>query len=205
VNSPADIPERMTQKEFAAHLGCSEPMVTKHKNAGRLVMEGRMVLVRESLARIESWKDPARGGDRTGKELAQAPLAAAIGQAVNQPPVSGAQGAASGDAERLNYNMQAAREKLAAAQLRELELAREAGALVLKQERDDAEFGRARAGREAVLSIPDRCAVLCAAKSDAAEVYAILMAECRRVCQLLAGQPDADAPAVSSDGVKAVA
>lgn len=187
MNSPAPIPERATQKEFAALLGCSEPMVTKHKDAGRLVMEGRMVKVRESLDRIAAWKDPARGGDRTGKPQQEAPaLAAATSTALASP--SGT------DADRLNYNIQAAREKLAAAQLRELELAREAGALVLKADRDAAEFGRARAGREAILSIPDRLAVQLAPKTDPAEIHALLMAECRRICNLLAAMPDADTP-----------
>lgn len=167
----------MSQREFARLLGCSEPMVTKHKDAGRLVMEGRQVCVRESLARIEAWKDPARGGDRTGKPVAESP--------------AGLPAAPATDAERLNYNVQAAREKLAAAQLRELELAREAEALVLKKERDDAEFGRARAGREAILSIPDRLATRLAAKTDPVEIHAMLLAECRRVCNLLAAMPDA--------------
>ena len=167
----------MSQREFARLLGCSEPMVTKHKDAGRLVMEGRQVCVRESLARIEAWKDPARGGDRTGKAAPDAP---AVGAS-----------AAGTEADRLNYNVQAAREKLAAAQLRELELAREAEALVLKKERDDAEFGRARAGREAILSIPDRLATRLAVKTDPVEIHAMLLAECRRICNLLASMPDA--------------
>lgn len=176
VNNPAGHPERMTQKEFAALIGCSAPMVTKHKDAGRLVMEGRLVCVSESLARIEAWKDPARGGDRTGRSLEPSAVSA---------------GASSTDPDRLNYNAQAAREKLAAAQLRELELAREAGDLVLKSERDDAEFGRARAGREAILSIPDRLATRLAPLTDAADIHEILLKECRRVCKLLASLPDA--------------
>jgi hypothetical protein len=162
-------------------------MVTKHKDAGRLVMEGRMVKVRESLDRIAAWKDPARGGDRTGKAQQEPPALPA--------QTSTGHGAATGsDADRLNYNIQAAREKLAAAQLRELELAREAGGLVLKADRDAAEFGRARAGREAILSIPDRLAVQLAPKTDPVEIHAILMAECRRICNLLAAMPDVDAP-----------
>ena len=181
MNLPDAIPAKATQKEFAALIGCSEPMVNKHKNAGRLVMEGRMVLVAESIARIDAWKDPARGGDRSGKAEQPAPAVAA--KSAGAP-------SGSSDSDRLNYNIQAAREKLATAQLRELELAREAGALVLKADRDAAEFGRARAGREAMLSIPDRLAVVLASKSDAADVHALLLAECRRVCNLLASQPD---------------
>lgn len=193
MNLPAQHPDRLPQKEFAALLGCSEAMVTKHKQAGRLVMEGKLVCVAESVARIEAWKDPARGGDRTGKP--DSPLAGAISGMLASQGAS-ASAAGGGDTDRLNYNVQAAREKLASAQLRELELAREAGSLVVKADRDAAEFGRARAGREAMLSIPDRLAVVLASKSDPAEVHALLLAECRRVCNLLAAMPDAGAGAV---------
>lgn len=199
MNSPAELPETMTQKDFATLLRVSEPMVVKHKRAGRLAMAGRLVLVRESLARIDAWKDPARGGDRgSGKPVEAAHSAA---QAAETPSlrltVIGA------DADRLNYNIQAAREKLAAAQLRELELAREAGELVLKADRDSAEFGRARAGREAILSIPDRLAVILAAKTDPAEIHALLLAECRRVCNLLASLTDATVPAAEVEAIAA--
>lgn len=182
MNSPDDLPVRLTQKEFASLIGCSPPMVTKHKDAGRLVMEGRLVCVRESIERIEAWKDPARGGDRTGRSQGGVPL----------PP------SASADADRTNYNVQAAREKLAAAQLRELELAREAGELVLKSERDDAEFGRARAGREAILSVPDRLATRLAVLTDPVEIHAVLLKECRRVCRALAALPDGAQDAADS-------
>lgn len=190
MNIAADHPDRLSQKDFAALIGCSAPMVTKHKDAGRLVMEGRMVCVRESIALIEAWKDPARGGDRGAKAATAA---------------AGAAGAPSSDADRLNYNAQAAREKLAAAQLRELELAREAGALVLKAERDDAEFGRARAGREAILSLPDRLATRLAPLTEANEIHGILLAECRRVCNLLAAMPDAGAAPANEAEQRAVA
>lgn len=176
MNLPANTPEKMTQKAFAALIGVTPPMVTKHKDAGRLVMEGRLVLVRESLERIHAGKDPARGGDRSGKEAESLP-----------PPANGA--SPSGDAERLNYNAQAAREKLAAAQLRELELAREAGELILKSDRDAAEFSRARAGREAVMSIADRVSTQLAPMTDPAQIHAFVSAECRKVCQLLESLP----------------
>lgn len=180
MNLPAhDLPERLSQKEFAALLGISPPMVTKHKAAGRLAMDGRLVMVRESIERIAAWKDPARGGDRTPGVKRDAGAGAAPGAA-----------AAGSDADRLNYNAQAAREKLAAAQLRELELAREAGALVLKKERDDAEFTRARAAREAILSIPDRLAARIVAAESTTAVHAMLLDECRRVCNLMAAMPD---------------
>lgn len=171
--NPADsTPERLSQKDFAALLGISAPMVCKHKKAGRLVMDGGLVLVEASMARIAAAKDPGRGGDRRHDGAHAATQAAGAAQQA-------------GD-DRSNYTVQAAREKLAAAQLRELELAREAGQLVLKQARDDAEFGRARMAREAIMALPDRLSVVLAAETSADAVHARLTAACRRICAQLA-------------------
>ena len=77
MNTSDDFPDRMTQKEFAALIGRSEPMVVKHKAAGRLVMDGRLVCVRASLVKIKAHTDPGRGGDHAGKPPANAPWGAA--------------------------------------------------------------------------------------------------------------------------------
>lgn len=190
VNAPTLPVNAVTQKAFAQLLGVSEPMVVKHKHAGRLVMDGKLVLVTESIAAINAWKDPARGGDRTGKAATATPIAAAVAQALHPSAPTG------GDADKFNYNIQAAREKLAAAQLRELELAREAGELVLAAEVDALVFDQARSGREALMSIPDRVATILAAETDPVVVHAKLTAECRKVCELLAAPP---APRVMLD------
>lgn len=182
VNVPDGYPDRVRQNEFAVLLGISPAMVNKHKNAGRLVMDGRLVVVRDSIDLIARVKDPARGGDRNGHPaLAMTPPPGAT------PPLGRASIPDQGDPDRLNYNAEAARHKRAEAQRSELMLAREAGELVSKRERDAAEFGRARAGREAVMSIADRISVRVAAESDAHACYRIIEAECRRVCDLLAG------------------
>lgn len=180
VNEAAELPQEATQKAFAQLLGVSEPMVVKHKQSGRLVMAGKLVRVAESIARIHAWKNPARGGDRTGKVQAHSPMAAAVAQALHPAPTS------SGNADKSNYNLQAAREKLAAAQLRELELAREAGDLVLAAAVEALVFDQARQAREALMSIPDRVATILAAETDPAVVYARLTTECRKVCDQLA-------------------
>lgn len=184
-------PERLSQKDFAALLGISAPMVSKHKKAGRLVMDGGLVLVEASMARIAAAKDPGRGGDRR-HDSAQAGAQAA--SAAPPPWLPGD--------DRSNYTVQAAREKLAAAQLRELELAREAGQLVLKQARDDAEFGRARMAREAIMALPDRLSVVLAAEASPETVHALLTAACRKICAELArgsASPAADAQDVATD------
>lgn len=182
-------PATLSQKEFAVLLGISPPMVTKHKQAGRLVMDEdnpKLVRVAESIAAINAWKDPARGGDRTGKAETDSPRVASPAVSAAARTSSGEAVGQGGDADRLNYNAQAARHKLAEAQRSELMLAREAGELVNKAERDAAEFGRARAAREAVMSIADRIAVRVAAEPDSHKCHGIIEAECRRVCDMLA-------------------
>jgi len=52
--------QKMTQKQFADHLGVMPSYVTKLKQAGRMVFDGKKVLVEASLARIEETKDPNR-------------------------------------------------------------------------------------------------------------------------------------------------
>ncbi len=194
--NPADTPpEKLSQKDFAALIGISAPMVSKHKKAGRLVMDGALVLVEASMARIAAAKDPARGGDRRHDSAQSGTPAGAQAQQAASTPLFG-------DDLRSNYTVQAAREKLAAAQLRELELAREAGQLVLKQARDDAEFGRARMAREAIMSLPDRLSVVLAAESAPEAVHALLTAACRKICAQLArgsATPAADAQDAASD------
>lgn len=174
---PAEWPETCTQKEFAVLIGISEPGVCKHKAAGRVAMDGKRVRVRETIDRMRRHTHPGRGGDRTP---AAAPRAAH--SAAQAAPV--AFGGSPDDPT--NYQLQAAREKRASAQLREMELAERAGQLVLREARDAAEFGRARMAREAVMSIPDRLAVQLAPALPVDEVHALLTAECRRICALLA-------------------
>jgi hypothetical protein len=195
VNHADPLPEKLSQKDFAALIGISAPMVSKHKKAGRLVMDGGLVLVEASMARIAAAKDPARGGDRHHDGAQSGTPAGA--QAQQTPPAT-----LFSDDLRSNYTVQAAREKLAAAQLRELELAREAGQLVLKQARDDAEFGRARMAREAIMSLPDRLSVLLAAEASPESVHALLTAACRKICAQLArssATPAAEAQDAASD------
>lgn len=182
-NIPADWPETCSQKDFAALVGMSAPAVCKHGKAGRLVMQGKRVVVRASVEQIRRNTHPGRGGDRTGKAQNSAPTAReAFGP--YRAPAAPADGS-------LNYQDEAAREKRASAQLREMEVAEKAGDLVVKEQRDRAEFTRARMAREAVLSIPDRLAVQLAPAMDADEVHSILLAECRRICNLLAATPPA--------------
>lgn len=190
---PADWPETCQQNEFAVLIGQSAPAVCKHKAAGRLVMDGRRVKVRESVEKIRANTHPGRGGDRAQNRVSASQRTAQPAPASTVAPSSA--GAALGAAQAPsiyfvddpnNYQLQAAREKRASAQLRELELAQAAGQLCDTAARDAAEFGRARMAREAVMSIADRLAVQLAPALSVDEVHAILTAESRRICELLA-------------------
>jgi hypothetical protein len=178
---PADWPETCSQKDFAALVGMSAPAVCKHGKAGRLVMRDKRVVVRASIEAIRRNTHPGRGGDRTAKRRAE-PATARETFGPYRAPGS----ASDGGESAWNYQEEAAREKRASAQLREMEVAEKAGHLVVKDLRDHAEFTRARHGREAIMSIPDRLAVQLAPALPVEEVHSILSAECRRICELLA-------------------
>ena len=62
--STVPMPETMNLSQFAAHAGFKRSYATQLKNEGRLVMspDGRRVLVAESLARIETTRDPSKQG-----------------------------------------------------------------------------------------------------------------------------------------------
>lgn len=185
----------MTQAEFATMRGVSAPMVSKWKAQGRLVLtaDGKRVCVAASIARLEATRDPARGGDRTGK------AATAVQGGASQPAGGQVIPAAVPPNPVLVYTDEAAREKRARAQLAEMELAERAGELVLAAKVDALMFGLARAGREAVLALPDRLATVLAAESDPAAVHAKLLAECRKVCAAMA------APGVAAQAQAAAA
>ncbi|GAB3755123.1 hypothetical protein [Lysobacter olei] len=162
--------------EFAELLGVSDSYVRRLKRDGKLVLDGERIVVAASIAKLGRVLDPARGGDRTGKAAA------------SSPPADGATGALplrpSGPG--IDYNVEAARERRAKAQLAELELMQQTGQLVVAAAVDARVFGMARAGREAIMALPDRLATLLAAESDAVKVHAMLTAECRKVCEHLA-------------------
>lgn len=190
-------PNEVTQKDFAALRGVSPALVSKWKDQGRLVMNkaGNRVLVAETTAVLERTRDPARGGDRTGRGrqvASSAPPAPADG--------AGRAGrAGEGPVDGLVYQAEAAREKRAAAQLRELELAEKAGELVMAVLADRRAFELARAGRDAVMAVPDRLSTLLAAESNPAKVHALLLAECRRICLQMSGRGDEAEPAPSQE------
>lgn len=81
--------------EFARRLGFKRSYVTQLRKEDRLVMDGRKVLVEESIARIEQTRDPSKAG-----VAARHAAARAVGDEPDDAPVpvppSGTDGAGSG-------------------------------------------------------------------------------------------------------------
>lgn len=180
----------VTQAQFASLRGVSEAMVSRWKAKHRLVFnaDGR-VLVAESIALLARTQDPARGGRRspvdTASNTAAARDAAYARGAAPAAPSYDAQ-------DKSNYNVEAARERRAKAQLAELELAEKAGQLVKADEVRALYFDRVRAARDVFAQIARRLAPTLALESDVARIEQLLNGEYRAVCAALAGNAAAD-------------
>lgn len=63
----------MSQAEFARHIGKTPGYITQQKASGRIVMQGRMVNVEESIKLISETSDPSKAGvvDRHAHEREQ--------------------------------------------------------------------------------------------------------------------------------------
>lgn len=175
-------PTELSQKGFAALRGVSEPMIVKWKRKGRLVMtdDGKRVRVAESIALLESTRDPGRGGDRTGKAAGATHSAAGA-----QAPLEG------GD---LSYQREAARDKRASARQRELELAEKAGALVAAEAVEHRIAGLVRAAVDQLASSRRRLAPALAIESDARLVEQILADRDREFCTKVAALVSRETP-----------
>src|SRR5689334_4941147 len=105
---PAEV---STQREFAQLVNRDPGLVNRWMFAGKLVLseDGERIRVRESIDRLGAELHPGRGGDR-----------------VNGKSRIGMAGDPDADS-RGDYTTEAAREKRASAQLKEIELAERAG------------------------------------------------------------------------------
>lgn len=189
-----------TQAEFAAAQGWHRSTVTRLKQAGRLVMQGRMVEVAASLARIEETggmrfdvaarhaanraqpgTQPAQPG---AEKTAQAPLAGAgegvgTGEGSNAPPA-----AASGTGERRSDAQ--ARKEAALADLAEMDVKQKRGNLIPKDDVDAALRAFATSVRARLDVLPDQLAPLLAPVSDLDEIHALLAEHARSILAAVA-------------------
>lgn len=199
ISDNAAAPPAMTQAEFAKLRGVSEAMVSRWKAKGLLVftVEGR-VNVPASMDLLGRMLDPARGGNRAARrvdseERRVSPAAPATGVAA--PPALWPQ---EGGADKANYNVEAARERRAKAQLAELELAEKAGALVPAGDVEALFFDRVRAARDLFAQIGRRLAPDLALETDPSKIEARLNAEYRAVCAALAAGEGTRAEALAA-------
>ena len=189
-----------TQAEFAAAQGWHRSTVTRLKQAGRLVMQGRMVEVAASLARIEETggmrfdvaERHAANRAQPGTQLAQpeaektaqAPLAGAgegtgSGDGAIAAPASG-----SGTGERRSDAQ--ARKEAALADLAEMDVQQKRGNLIPKDDVDAALRSFATSVRARLDVLPDQLAPLLAPVADLDEIHALLAEHCRSILAAVA-------------------
>lgn len=179
------LPETATFSQFAAILGCKPGWVTALRKAGRLVLSdnGKAVRVAESMALVESTKDPARqgvadrhaaarkaqdGADAVLPTSASMPSVQAPGDDGDDAPVPG-----SPHSDRRAKAMADKEEALARKALREEQI--EVGRLRWVDEIEPALAEAATRLRAAFEAMPDELSPELASISDEAEVRARLV------------------------------
>ena len=189
-----------TQAEFAAAQGWHRSTVTRLKQAGRLVMQGRLVEIAARLARIEETggmrfdvaERHAANRAQPGTQLAQpeaektaqAPLAGAgegtgSGDGAIAAPASG-----SGTGERRSDAQ--ARKEAALADLAEMDVQQKRGNLIPKDDVDAALRSFATSVRARLDVLPDQLAPLLAPVADLDEIHALLAEHCRSILAAVA-------------------
>lgn len=161
----------MSQADFARHIGKTPGYITQQKDAGRIVMQGRMVNVEETIKLMDETKDPSKAGvaDRHDREREQK-------QAIQ--PVSGQAGYVlddmTGKAGSAYQQARAMKEKYAAMQAK-ITYEKEVGKLL---EASDVAFPLADAIsilRNKLESMPDIHSAQFAAESDEQKIRTIMM------------------------------
>ena len=184
-----------TQAEFAAAQGWHRSTVTRLKQAGRLVMQGRMVEVAASVARIEETggmrfdvaerhaanraQPVTQPAQPDAEKTAQAPLAG-VGEGTG--PGDGAIAApASGSGTGERRSDAQARKEAALADLAEMDVQQKRGNLIPKDDVDAALRSFATSVRARLDVLPDQLAPLLAPVSDLDEIHALLAEHCRSI------------------------
>jgi hypothetical protein len=179
MNTAVDNATTMTVTEYALHRGVSQPLISRWKKEGRLVLDstGR-ILVRATDLVLGKDMHPTKGG-RSGSRAASDP---------SPPPPStaapDADGQGSGD--ELSLANAARLEKVQKVRLLHMEIEEKAGNLVSRSDVERTAFDLARRGQEALMGIADRLSPQLAAEADPHRVHVMLSDELRRVCELIA-------------------
>ena len=147
----------MTGREFADHLGITPGYVSKLKKAGRLVLQGKRIVVDASKARIDATSDPAR-------EYVKEHNAAERARKASDPATPA----------ETSYASARARRELALAEQAELDLRKRKGELCDVQEVERAFQALAVQVRTKFEALPDRTAPEVTALQDEARTHALL-------------------------------
>ena len=156
-------PDLMTVADYAARRGVSDSYIRRMRRQGKLVTEGRLVRVAASDHLLDNITDPVRGGNRT-------PISAGA--------EAGRRGGENADA----VNDAIRRERLAKAQLAEIELAERAGELIRRDGVERTVYTLARAAINGMQGMRVRLRLRLAAESDPAKVDAMLAEEFDALC-----------------------
>lgn len=189
-----------TQAEFAAAQGWHRSTVTRLKQAGRLVMQGRMVEVAASLARIEETggmrfdvaarhaanraQPVTQPAQPEAEKTAQAPLAGVVNGTGSGDGAIAAPASGSGTGERRSDAQ--ARKEAALADLAEMDVKQKRGNLIPKDDVDAALRAFATSVRARLDVLPDQLAPLLAPVSDLDEIHALLAEHARSILAAVA-------------------
>lgn len=181
-------PSLMSQKDYAARAGVSQPRISKlvakgiiPKSAQRRV-DGRWLIIPELAdAALLANLDPSRARKALG-----GPAAGSAGKAreteepprpVSRRPEPVSDTTTETDKPPLTFEEARTLRETIRAELDGLKLAEVRGELVRRDEVERAAFESARALRDTILAVPDRVAAIVAAESDEHRVHEIIRAE----------------------------
>ena len=161
----------MSQADFARHIGKTPGYITQQKDAGRIVMQGRMVNVEESVKLLDETRDPSKIGvvERHDREREQKQAS---------QPVSGTAGHLlddmTGKAGSAYQQARAMKEKYAAMQAK-IAYEKEVGILLVAQDARLAVADGDAIIRNRLESLPDMLAPQLAAEMDEQKIRTLLM------------------------------
>lgn len=190
-------PARLSQSEYAKSRGWVKSYVSKLKAKGLLVMVDGLVDVAASDALIAQFRDPARGGNRSGRAgAAELPAAATTSAGVPTPvPAAPGKPAENSAGAALAYQEAATRERIAKARTAELELAEKAGQLLNRETVRGIWFTLARQAQQALLTMKYRLAGPLAIEGDPKRISEILDAEAHAIIgSIMTADPCKEAP-----------
>lgn len=192
----------VSRTDFARIYGCSKAYVSQLGKEGRLVLseDGKTVDVEATFEQLKITSDPSKAGVRErwaafragrdgapGEQLAiDVPAAEPRSAAGETKPAAAETKAPPAERQTSKYHDARAQREQAEAQMAELELRRQLGALVEVEEVLRAIADTHTAARTEILALPDRLATLVAAETDPRKVYDLVATECERVCQNIA-------------------